>query len=103
MKEMAARPEGAEEMPQSTRLDDVRIREVRPLISPALLQWELPADDGVQAFIERLYKLPPPVVARAKELVFTARFVEDNPGRWFYHCHVFQHLHQGMNGWYLVS
>ena len=30
-------------------------------------------------------------------------FVEDNPGRWFYHCHVFQHLHQGMNGWYLVS
>ena len=27
-----ARPEGAEEMPQATRLDDVRIREVRPLI-----------------------------------------------------------------------
>jgi 3-deoxy-7-phosphoheptulonate synthase len=50
---MALRPEGAEEMPQSTRLDDVRIRDVRPLISPALLQYELPADDGVQAFIER--------------------------------------------------
>lgn len=33
----------------------------------------------------------------------TARFVEDNPGRWFYHCHVFSHLHQGMNGWYLVE
>src|SRR5262245_9529390 len=49
----AARPEGAEEMPQSTRLDDVRIRDVRPLISPALLQYELPADEGVQAFIER--------------------------------------------------
>ena len=33
----------------------------------------------------------------------TASFVEDNPGRWFYHCHVFSHLHQGMNGWYVVS
>jgi FtsP/CotA-like multicopper oxidase with cupredoxin domain len=33
---------------------------------------------------------------------FKLEFVEDNPGRWFYHCHVFQHLHQGMNGWYLV-
>jgi 3-deoxy-7-phosphoheptulonate synthase len=53
MKETAARPEGAEEMPQSTRLDDVRIRDVRPLISPALLQYELPADESVQAFVER--------------------------------------------------
>ncbi len=35
--------------------------------------------------------------------VTTARFTEDNPGRWFYHCHVFTHLHEGMNGWYLVS
>ena len=34
---------------------------------------------------------------------FTLEFVEDNPGRWFYHCHVFSHLHMGMNGWYLVS
>jgi FtsP/CotA-like multicopper oxidase with cupredoxin domain len=33
----------------------------------------------------------------------TAAFVEDNPGRWFYHCHVFSHLHEGMNGWYLVA
>jgi len=49
----APRPEGAEEMPQATRLDDVRIRDVRPLISPALLQYELPADEPVQAFIER--------------------------------------------------
>ncbi|MDE2604750.1 MAG: 3-deoxy-7-phosphoheptulonate synthase [Burkholderiales bacterium] len=40
-------------MPQSTRLDDVRIRDVRPLISPALLQYELPADEPVQAFVER--------------------------------------------------
>jgi FtsP/CotA-like multicopper oxidase with cupredoxin domain len=34
---------------------------------------------------------------------FTAELVEDNPGRWFYHCHVFTHLHMGMNGWYIVS
>jgi 3-deoxy-7-phosphoheptulonate synthase len=47
------RPEGDEEMPQGTRLDDVRIRDVRPLISPALLQYEQPADEGVQAFVER--------------------------------------------------
>jgi FtsP/CotA-like multicopper oxidase with cupredoxin domain len=33
----------------------------------------------------------------------SAEWVEDNPGRWFYHCHVFSHLHMGMNGWYLVS
>ena len=24
---------------------------------------------------------------------YTLEFVEDNPGRWFYHCHVFSHLH----------
>jgi 3-deoxy-7-phosphoheptulonate synthase len=41
-----------EETPLATRLDDVRIRDVRPLISPALLQNELPADDAVQRFIE---------------------------------------------------
>jgi FtsP/CotA-like multicopper oxidase with cupredoxin domain len=34
---------------------------------------------------------------------YTIEFVEDNPGRWFYHCHVFSHLHMGMNGWYVVS
>jgi FtsP/CotA-like multicopper oxidase with cupredoxin domain len=34
---------------------------------------------------------------------YTASFTEDNPGRWFYHCHVFSHLHMGMNGWYIVS
>jgi manganese oxidase len=33
----------------------------------------------------------------------TARFVEDNPGRWLYHCHVFSHQDGGMAGWYLVS
>jgi FtsP/CotA-like multicopper oxidase with cupredoxin domain len=32
----------------------------------------------------------------------TFEFVEDNPGRWLYHCHVFSHLHMGMNGWYVV-
>jgi len=39
-------------MPQATRLDDVRIRQVRPLISPALLQDDYPADATVQAFVE---------------------------------------------------
>lgn len=33
----------------------------------------------------------------------TARFVEDNPGRWLYHCHVFSHQDGGMTGWYLVE
>ena len=33
----------------------------------------------------------------------TARFVEDNPGRWLYHCHVFTHQDGGMTGWYLVE
>ena len=32
-----------EDAPVATRLDDVRIRQVRPLISPALLQYEQPA------------------------------------------------------------
>ena len=44
--------EGTEEMAQATRLDDVRIRQVCPLISPALLQHDLPADEAVQAFVE---------------------------------------------------
>jgi FtsP/CotA-like multicopper oxidase with cupredoxin domain len=33
----------------------------------------------------------------------TARFTEDNPGRWLYHCHVFNHQDAGMAGWYLVD
>jgi FtsP/CotA-like multicopper oxidase with cupredoxin domain len=33
----------------------------------------------------------------------TFTIVEDNPGRWFYHCHVFSHLHMGMTGWYVVA
>lgn len=35
--------------------------------------------------------------------MYTARFIENNPGRWLYHCHVFSHLHQGMSAWYLVN
>lgn len=34
---------------------------------------------------------------------YSLEFVEDNPGRWLYHCHVFSHLHQGMSGWYVVD
>ena len=33
----------------------------------------------------------------------TVRFLEDNPGRWLYHCHVFSHQDGGMAGWYLVD
>jgi manganese oxidase len=33
----------------------------------------------------------------------TASFVEDNPGRWLYHCHVAPHMDNGMAGWYLVE
>ncbi len=33
----------------------------------------------------------------------TARWVEDNPGRWLYHCHVFSHQDGGMTGWYIVD
>ena len=33
----------------------------------------------------------------------TARFTEDNPGRWLWHCHVFSHQDGGMAGWYLVD
>jgi len=35
--------------------------------------------------------------------VITARFTEDNPGRWLYHCHVLSHQHAGMAGWYVVD
>lgn len=35
--------------------------------------------------------------------VTTARFTENNPGRWLYHCHVFSHLEQGMSAWYIVN
>ena len=41
-----------EERPHATLVEDVRIREVRPLISPALLQYELPADAAVEAFVQ---------------------------------------------------
>jgi FtsP/CotA-like multicopper oxidase with cupredoxin domain len=33
----------------------------------------------------------------------TARWTEDNPGRWLYHCHVFSHQDAGMAGWYFVD
>jgi FtsP/CotA-like multicopper oxidase with cupredoxin domain len=33
----------------------------------------------------------------------TARFTEDNPGRWLWHCHVFTHQDAGMAGWYDVK
>jgi 3-deoxy-7-phosphoheptulonate synthase len=36
----------------TTRIDDVRIGAVRPLISPALLQDELPVPAGTQTLVE---------------------------------------------------
>jgi FtsP/CotA-like multicopper oxidase with cupredoxin domain len=33
----------------------------------------------------------------------TARWREDNPGRWLYHCHVSSHQDAGMAGWYIVE
>jgi FtsP/CotA-like multicopper oxidase with cupredoxin domain len=33
----------------------------------------------------------------------TARWIEDNPGRWLYHCHVASHQDAGMAGWYIVE
>jgi manganese oxidase len=35
--------------------------------------------------------------------VVNISYVEDNPGRWLYHCHVFSHMMMGMIGWYLVD
>jgi FtsP/CotA-like multicopper oxidase with cupredoxin domain len=40
--------------------------------------------------------------AMGPDIPVTARFVEDNPGRWLYHCHVFSHM-PGMAGWYVVE
>ncbi|MGE4331411.1 MAG: 3-deoxy-7-phosphoheptulonate synthase, partial [Diaphorobacter sp.] len=36
----------------TTRIDDLRIKAVRPLITPALLQEWLPAPDAAQALVE---------------------------------------------------
>jgi manganese oxidase len=33
----------------------------------------------------------------------TARWREDNPGRWLYHCHVASHQDAGMAGWYIAE
>ncbi|MGN6084748.1 3-deoxy-7-phosphoheptulonate synthase [Trinickia sp.] len=43
----------ADETQDTTRIDDVRIGAVRPLISPALLQDELPVPPSVQTLVER--------------------------------------------------
>ena len=43
----------------TTRIDDVRIGAVRPLISPALLQDELPVPPSVQTLVENISKNAP--------------------------------------------
>ena len=40
-----------EDEPSAALLDDLRIRQINPLISPALLQYDLPADRTLQEFI----------------------------------------------------
>ncbi|CAA9444013.1 MAG: 2-keto-3-deoxy-D-arabino-heptulosonate-7-phosphate synthase I alpha [uncultured Ramlibacter sp.] len=42
-----------EDEPGARSVEDVRIRQIRPLISPALLQFDLPADAAVNAFVEK--------------------------------------------------
>ena len=42
-----------EDEPGAGRVEDVRIRQVRPLISPALLQFDFPADAAINAFVEK--------------------------------------------------
>src|SRR5690606_35545438 len=43
----------ADSTQDTTRIDDTRISAVRPLISPALLQDELPVTPAVQALVEQ--------------------------------------------------
>jgi FtsP/CotA-like multicopper oxidase with cupredoxin domain len=35
--------------------------------------------------------------------MFVADMVPDNPGKWFFHCHVAQHLRMGMQAFYTVE
>jgi 3-deoxy-7-phosphoheptulonate synthase len=46
-------PTAAASTHDTTRIDDTRIRAVRPLITPALLQEWLPADDDATELVER--------------------------------------------------
>jgi len=42
-----------------------------------------------------------PLLAPAQGL--RARYREDAPGRWLYHCHIGDHMHHGMVGFYVVE
>ena len=62
------------------------------------------------AFVETVASLSPDAAGAFVDTptvgpneTITARFVEDNPGRWLYHCHVFAHQDGGMAGWYMAS
>ena len=46
-------PAPLEDEPGARQVEDLRIRQIRPLISPALLQYDLPADASVSAFVEQ--------------------------------------------------
>ena len=77
---------------QTGRLPRVRARQRLPHLPPARAPLDRP---------ETGRSIDNKTIGPADS--FTLEFVEDNPGRWFYHCHVFPHLHMGMNGWYIVS
>ena len=59
-----------------------------------------PASLALRAGIDGFFTDNP---AMGPNQAVTARFVEDNPGRWMYHCHVFSHQDAGMTGWYVVE
>jgi 3-deoxy-7-phosphoheptulonate synthase len=56
-------PAGALATHDSTRVDDVRIGAVRPLISPALLQDEMPMPEAAQALVETVRRALADVLA----------------------------------------
>ena len=57
------------------------------------------------AMVARLKREQAALTARAvgPNETKSARWTEDNPGRWLYHCHVFSHQDMGMAGWYIVE
>ena len=46
---------------------------------------------------------PSDTVALGPSMATSIDFVEDNPGRWLYHCHVTDHMAGGMVGAYVVN
>jgi 3-deoxy-7-phosphoheptulonate synthase len=63
----------------STRVDDVRIGAVRPLISPALLQDEMPMPEPSQALVEAARReLAEVLSGRDDRLIVVGRSIHDH-------------------------